>query len=319
MLAGKPGPRYSYRNSSYDRNSDEKKKKKAGNIPSLFIFLLVGAAAWFFFLQEPKESQTASNAYSQEEASNSASSEEPALFNPKDGYILQFQDSYNPGLNSLDDLGISVLIAVDVSGSMADPPASGDQNPKYIQASKALNQILDFLEKLMGTPSMQGMTLKLGILGFYSELEEIAPLTLMDAQGFEKIRTLTANPEYFEPGGRTAIGLALERGAEILSQSGTIMKSLLVITDGENTSGPAPEDVLWAINENRNNKSTRDFPVLTRGILSSVIGFDVNTSIFTALENEGMRISSAADQEELRAALESSLAADITKLEAAEN
>jgi|GEM_PF-1434981 hypothetical protein len=232
------------------------------------------------------------------------------------GYVLDFADDFNPGLNALDDLGLSVLIAVDVSGSMLDPPASGG-DPKYIQAERALLSIASFLEGLAARPSMRGMRLRVGLVRFHSEVQELFPLSDMDAQGFKRLKAAISAPGALSPGGKTAIGLALERGAEILASSGTIMKSLILLSDGENTSGEEPAQVLMAINQNRNDASTLDFPVLTRGTLVSVVGFDVDSGIYSPVAREGALVSAAADEEALVRALTEILVADISRLEAA--
>ena len=102
----------------------------------------------------------------------------------------------------------------------------------------------------------------------------------------------------------------------MLAQSGTIFKSLIVITDGENTEGVDPETVLKAIVENRNNKTTPDFPVETSMILTSFVGFDIDSKVFGNLHEIGARVMSAGNKEELDASLKNIFVADITRLEA---
>ena len=92
---------------------------------------------------------------------------------------------------------------------------------------------------------------------------------------------------------------------------------MVVISDGENTEAPEPQDVLRAINENRNNMSYVDYPIMTRGILTSFIGFDIDPELFSPLAEEGARVISAADGKELVQVLRQVLVADITMLEAA--
>lgn len=232
------------------------------------------------------------------------------------GYVLEFSEGFNPGANAVDDLGLSVVIAVDVSGSMADAPAAGG-DPKYVQASRALAGIVGFLESLSAEKGMAGLKLKVAFLTFYEEAETLYPLTEMGPAAFAQLRALLSDPSVLKPGGKTAIGKTLEAGAEILAGSGTVMRSLIVVSDGENTSGTAPEKVLWAINENRNSASTIDYPVYTRGSLVSFVGFDVDSDLYSPLAEEGARVVSAADQAGLRKALTDILVADISKLEAA--
>jgi hypothetical protein len=217
----------------------------------------------------------------------------------------------------VDDLGLSVVIAIDKSGSMADPPETGLRDPKYVQASRALGRIVDFLEKNFSGPAADGLVLKVGIIGFYEDVEDIFPLTAMDKAGFASLRRVVANPKSFEPEGKTAIGGALERGAAMLAQSGTILKSLIVVTDGENNIEPEPVEVMQAITGDRNDASTIDFPVSTNSTLMSFVGFDVDSGMFNDLHAAGGRVTSAADQTGLETALREILVADITRLEAA--
>jgi Mg-chelatase subunit ChlD len=232
------------------------------------------------------------------------------------GYVLDFQKDFNPGANAVDDLGLSVVIAVDVSGSMQDSPAGGGE-PKYVQAAKALSDIVTFLDGLSKNKAMEGIKLKVGLISFYDKVETLYPLTEMDSAAFQRLKTALGDPSILKPGGKTAIGKTLEAGAEILASSGTVMKSLIVVSDGENTAGTEPEEVLRAINENRNSASTIDYPVYTRGTLVSFVGFDVDSGIYGPLAGEGARVQAAADQAQLKKALEDILVADISKLEAA--
>ncbi len=234
------------------------------------------------------------------------------------GYILEFDESFNPGLNSIDDLGLSVVIAIDVSGSMIDVPASGGALAKYIVASRALTQIVDFLETLSRDKDFKEFKLNVAVIGFDSEVRIISALASIRGKGFSALRRAVSNPKNLEPGGRTAIGLAIEKGTEILAQSGTILKSLIVISDGENTEGVLPEDALFALSNNRNDKSNHEYPVYTRGTLVSFVGFDIESETFASIEKQGARLVTASNQEELRDALKNILVADITKLEAAE-
>jgi hypothetical protein len=233
------------------------------------------------------------------------------------GYVLTFDSDFNPGLNRIDDLGISIVLAIDTSGSMADSPARGRDVPKYVQTREVLLQLLDYLAELRNSPSMQGMKFRLGVLRFSSDIQIIQALTDVDSEGIASLQAILSDPNIFRPNGSTAIGAAIEKSTEMLAQSGTILKSVLVLSDGENTAGPAPAEVLFAINNNRNNFSYVSNPVLTRGTLVSVIGFDVEAGLFKPLAAEGAKITAAANQEDLQAALLKMLTADITLLEAA--
>ncbi len=235
----------------------------------------------------------------------------PAKAEKKTGYELVFGDDFKAGMNYVDDLGISIVIAMDVSGSMSNAPKSGG-TVKYRQATAALQTVTDYIASLAA--SMPDIRVNVAILSFSSGVKTILPLTELDGSGIERMKAVCVADNFF-PKGTTAIGKALERGSEILAQSGTIFNSLIVVTDGENTNPPKPEDVMSAMYANRNNKSTDESPVRTSTQLVSIVTFDVEGPEFDRLHELGARIISASDRAELESGLKGLLEADITKLE----
>jgi hypothetical protein len=233
-------------------------------------------------------------------------------------YTLAFSDTFNRGLASQDDLGLSIMIAVDCSGSMADKlSSSSDSTPKYKLASESLTEVIGFLEDFYVTKIKgQGVKLRMGLLRFNENVQVLFNLTDMNEGYFNEIKAIASKPDEFRPSGKTAIGETIHQGVELLSQAGTIFKSLIIITDGENTEGVEPEPVLSAVVENRNNKNTKDFPVITSSVLVSFIGFDMEASAFGGLQTIGSRVMSASNKIALNDSLKNLFLADITKLEA---
>ncbi len=294
------------------------KRKKDGNGALLVVIALAVALGFFLVDVIPKAfaaraggGADAGIAVTAPDAGN-----EPLYASSlsEDGYALDFADGFNAALSTRDDLGIAVTIAVDVSGSMSEPPRSGGK-PKYVQAAAAFAQVVDVLERLSRN-SPEGQALKVGVVKFNDDVEPLLEPTLMDAAGLRKLRELVADPNAFAPGGSTAIGRALERSVELLSQSGMILRSAIVVTDGENKTGADPAWVMSAVYHDRNTASTRDFPVYTGSTLVSFIGFDIGLGQFEGLKPYGARVMAAADRDELAKALSGLLEADITKLEA---
>ncbi len=233
------------------------------------------------------------------------------VFKGTKGYVLQFGKDFKPGLNSVDDVGISVAIILDVSGSMGDPPRTGG-DPKYLQASRAFATITSYLEGL--TQRQKDLKVQVTLLKFSNGVDTVLPMTVLNAVGIEKLK-VASSPDNFHPDGGTAIGAALEAGSQALAQSGTIFNSLIIITDGENNVDPDPLEVMDAIYSNRNSATTGDFAVTTSTQLVSFVGFDVSSPQFGRFHDKGARISSADNQAELEQGLRSFLEADITKLE----
>ncbi|HCM26901.1 MAG TPA: hypothetical protein DIC34_10215 [Treponema sp.] len=241
-----------------------------------------------------------------------AEKKEPVAAEAADpGYSLQFADGFDSGMNFVDDFGISIVLVVDVSGSMADSPKSGG-SAKYIQAANALVTVSEYLEKLAG--EQKDLRVNVAVLRFSTGVATVLPMTELRGDGIERLKSI-CSPENFLPKGGTAIGLALEKGSELLAQSGTIFNSLIIITDGENNGTPDPMKVIDAIYSNRNNKSTEAMKISTSTQLMSFIGFDIDSPQFGVFHELGARITSASDQAELENGLKSLLEADITKLE----
>ena len=297
------------------RRAGEKGNLVAGIISVLVIVVL--AFVYIYPEESSSEPSSSTGDGTAELAAAAAEAEPVAQPFSGPGYILNFTKDFNPGLAGIDDLGISIVLAVDASGSMADPPASGGPE-KYLQAQAALANIVAYLQKFSQNEG-KDLLLKVAIIRFDDDVDTPFPLTKMDAAGFRAIKAVVSDPATFEAGGKTTLGLALEWAAEILAQSGTIFKSAIVISDGENTLDVEPKDVLFGINENRVNASTVDVPISTRGTLVSFVGFDIGNAAFADLAKEGARVTTASNQAELEAALTSLLVADITRLESATN
>jgi len=229
----------------------------------------------------------------------------------KAGYTLDLGQDFDVGMNSVDDMGISVALVVDVSGSMIDPPRSGG-DMKYKQAAGSVERVLTFLYYL--SKKHPDMPIKVTVLTFSDDVATLCPLTKVDDRFLAEIPKI-ADSENYIPTFRTAMGKALEAGCAALAQSGTVMKSLIVITDGENTATPAPEDVLLGMSTNNNDKCRDGITVYTDSQLVSFIGFDVDACAFDGLSKAGARVIQAKDEAGISEGLTKILDADITKLE----
>ncbi len=237
-----------------------------------------------------------------------------SLFRSPNSYVLDLGQDLGELAANRDDLGLSLVLVVDVSGSMDERPQSGGDK-KYIQATRALRQVMRTLRRVVARQG-QDMVIKLGLIRFSSEVETVMDLQEVTRSNIEQITNFIANPKNWAPGGATAIGDALAEGARMLARSGTIMRSLILITDGESNTGVEPEYVLNALYNNRNNLSTPDYTVYTQNYLVRVIGFDIDSEVFQSYASYGVRLASAADEKQLTEVLSGLIEADITQLEA---
>ena len=181
-------------------------------------------------------------------------------------------------------LGAAVVILVDTSGSMYEP-APGDGRPKYVVAREALENVLRstdaFVERRPDFP------IKLAIYGFASAPWVVHPMQRYD--GAAVARALARIPG---PGGGTAIGSALLEARPALYRSGAFRKYILVITDGQNTVGAAPDRV------------AREIFTKSRGAVSiSFVAFDTSPGNFGFLRELGGDVLPARDAQGLQAAL----------------
>src|SRR5439155_23455572 len=138
-------------------------------------------------------------------------------------------------------LGAAVAILIDTSGSMRDN-APGDSRPKYIVAQEALEAMLDATDAFVA--KRPDFPIKIGIYSFSRGARTLRPIQPYDRQA---IRATLANLP--RPGGGTAIGEALREARPELYRAGVFRKYLLVVTDGENTSGRSPDEVareIWS-------------------------------------------------------------------------
>jgi Mg-chelatase subunit ChlD len=182
-------------------------------------------------------------------------------------------------------IGAALAILIDTSGSMRDP-ARGDTRPKYQVARDALGSMLDATDAFLG--KRPDFPIKVGIYTFSSSvrrLRSVSPYNRAELQ-----RTLAEVPF---PGGGTAIGEAMAAARPDLYRAGVFRKYLLVVTDGQNTSGRPPDRVAREI-----------YAKSGGGVQTYFVAFDTNPEAFRFLKEAGGDVISAFTSDELRKALD---------------
>ena len=132
-------------------------------------------------------------------------------------------------------LGVSVVIVLDNSGSMADE-AQGDERAKAVVARQAIEQALSATDAAVA--KRPDFPVKVGIIAFSDVVESILPV-----QPYRRESIRTALSRLPSPNGGTAIGDAMDSARVALYRAGTFRKVMLIVTDGENTDGRHPADV----------------------------------------------------------------------------
>ena len=182
-------------------------------------------------------------------------------------------------------LGAAVAILVDTSGSMRDT-APGDSRPKYVVAQQALESMLDATDAFIA--KRPDFPIKIGVYSFSSNVRRLRPIESYDRDAIRR-----ALAELPRPGGGTAIGEALHEARPDLYRAGVFRKYLLVVTDGENTSGRDPEKV-----------SREIFRKSEGAVQTYFVAFDVSPEKFSFLKEAGGDVIGAGTGPELRTALD---------------
>jgi len=182
---------------------------------------------------------------------------------------------------------IGVVILVDTSGSMKDavPDKDGKRRPKFELAAEALAEILrqtgDWSRDHADKP------LNLGIYSFSDKSRFVLPLGEFHADAAQ--RAVKAIPR---PDGGTAIGSALQDAWSALKSANCERQYILCITDGENTQGRHPREVMPVIHKESEGKVEIHF-----------IAFDVDGKLFDFAKPYNGHVESAANKEQLDAEL----------------
>lgn len=182
-------------------------------------------------------------------------------------------------------LGAAIAILVDTSGSMKDA-APGDNRPKAIIAREALQSMLDATEAFVA--KRPEFAVKVGIYSFSSDVSTVMPI-----RSFDRTAVREALARLPQPGGGTAIGEAMHAARPDLYRSGVFRKYLLVVTDGENTSGRSPDYVAREI-----------FQKSEHGVQIYFVAFDTSADRFSFLKDVQGDVIGAGSGAELRKALD---------------
>jgi VWA domain-containing protein len=182
-------------------------------------------------------------------------------------------------------LGAAVAILIDTSGSMSQA-APGDSRPKYVVAQEALDRILDATDAFIA--KRPDFPIKIGVYSFSSHAR-----TLLAIRPYDREAIMSALTRLPRPGGGTAIGEALRTARPDLYRAGVFRKYMIVVTDGENTSGRSPDEVAHDIYRRSNGAVQMYF-----------VAFDTNPQKFAFLRDVGGDVFGASAGDELKTALD---------------
>jgi hypothetical protein len=192
--------------------------------------------------------------------------------------------------------GIALAIVYDTSGSMREPvPAGpGKAAPKYVIANKALGAIVDRLSQYAtNSPSGAPRKIEVGLYIFHDpgavEAVPFGPFTSP-----EPLKDWVAH--FSKPGGSTPLGNSIDVASRAVLHSSLSRKHLVILTDGINTSGPRPEDVIPRIKKTAQRDGT--------DISFHFVAFDVDAKVFDPVKKLGATVLGAANAQQLNTQLE---------------
>jgi len=180
--------------------------------------------------------------------------------------------------------GIAVALLVDTSGSMAQSVRDFDgvRRPKLDIAKRAGKRVIAKLKEF--ADSHPGRPLKLGLYQFSGNTaRRLGPFDVLDQD------RAVSDLEKLSRGTGTPIGEAMILGKHDLDRSGLTKKHLVLLTDGENTSGRDPTSVAAAMASLPPDEQAGVY----------FIAFDVEASRFKAIKDAGVTLLEASSAPEL--------------------
>lgn len=198
-------------------------------------------------------------------------------------------------VNAAEEEGVALAIVYDTSGSMRDAvqDANGGSAPKYVIANRALIAVAKQIQRF-ATNSASGTPRKIetGLFVFRGDsARQAIPFGPFDATVLENWARHFSNPS-----GNTPLGNSLTVASQAVLESPLPRKHVLFITDGMNTVGPKPEDVLPGLQRKAGQKGA--------AVSVHFIAFDADAKIFSPVKKLGATVVGAADEKQLDSQLE---------------
>lgn len=190
--------------------------------------------------------------------------------------------------------GIAAVVLVDVSRSMwtaiIDSRSPLTVSSEIVIANRAvMNLVRQFDQHAVAHPDEPVL---LGLFAFGGQggpsAREVIALSPPDPARTERALPRLADDD------RTAIGDAMIAGTRALDQTGMTRRHLFVFTDGANTAGYDPAEVMAALMRRPEAERPHVY----------VVTFDVAASPFEAVRKRGGRVLAAANTQELNVTVE---------------
>ncbi|MET0262902.1 MAG: VWA domain-containing protein [Rariglobus sp.] len=194
---------------------------------------------------------------------------------------------------------VALVVVYDTSGSMRSPirTQGGSLEAKHVVAKRAFSAVIDRLERFTKPSADASATspakrLDLAIVIFSGSRAQVAlPMAPLNGDATRKWLSALATPDSGTP-----LGDAIAQAGRILNATPALSKHLLVLTDGENTTGISPHAAVKALQKPEPSHPT---PVFVH-----VLALDISPSVFSALQKAGATLVGAADEKQLQSQLD---------------
>jgi Mg-chelatase subunit ChlD len=190
--------------------------------------------------------------------------------------------------------GLAAAIVFDVSGSMNEKAKDAGGQSKIESARRAAIDLVEQFARY--ADDHKGETVLLGLFEFSDRSGEPDCRVVIPMGPPDRVRANNAIGQMTADGG-TPIGSAMITAKKALDATGLSRRHLLVVTDGENTTGPDPEDVAAAIAR----RPSAEQPSMY------FVAFDISARRFDAVRNAGGLVLEAANPKALNETLDSLL------------
>ena len=211
-------------------------------------------------------------------------------------FLSLFGVFVTPGASAAENEGgVALAIVYDTSGSMKEnvKDEQGKASPKYVIANRALISISKQIQSFI-TNTADGSPRKVdaGLFIFEGDsATQVFAVKPFDGKAFEDWARQFSNPH-----GNTPLGKSLSMAAQAVMSSPLPRKHVLVITDGMNTVGPKPEQVMPGLKTKADQKGT--------SLSVHFVAFDVAAKVFDPIKKLGATVVGAADERQLDSQLQ---------------
>lgn len=191
------------------------------------------------------------------------------------------------------DNSVALAIVYDTSGSMAELVRDGSNkmSPKFVIANRALTSVINRLQDVAHSKTAPRKVSCSLVVFSGTGAREAVPFDELDAE------KLTAWVKTFQkPSGATPLGEAIRTAAKPLLQSKAKHKHILVLTDGINTVGPQPSEVIPNLKSEAESNGS--------GLSLHFIAFDVAAKVFEPIKKLNATVVGAANEKELNTQLD---------------